>query len=198
MSTSLACSSWLCPAPGEETQDPFKRTAAPTVKLQMGKGDQQQEQSRNTYRGNHPHPSDRSVGTRACRGASEEPSPSDTKLWDFMCRTDRMNPLTTTSPTSVPGFHSSSAATGVGASCEKARPRLLGWRTNLRIGLGTLGRDTGRMAYRGGLPQPTNRWRHLSVGSLVVGDRRYLHTHLPNVTVTHWTRPTRSKCRQRE
>lgn len=33
--TSLTCNSWLCAAPGEATQEPVSRTAAPTVRLQM-------------------------------------------------------------------------------------------------------------------------------------------------------------------
>lgn len=54
------------------------------------------------------HPSAWFMGTMACKGASEEPSPSATKDRDFMARTERTKPLTTTSWASWSpswGFH---------------------------------------------------------------------------------------------
>ena len=60
------------------------------------------------------HPLARSAGRMACRGAMEEPSDRAMKWADFMARTERTKPLTTTLSTGCSGFHSSSAATDRG------------------------------------------------------------------------------------
>ncbi len=57
----------------------------------------------------------------ACRGATVEPSPIETKRWFFIDRTERTKPLTATLPTGASGAHSRSPEIDVGALLEKER-----------------------------------------------------------------------------
>jgi len=93
-----------------------------------GRRGQYPEQLRQAIWDRVAHPLARSAGTTAWRGVTEEPSDRATNWADFMARTERTKPLTTTWSTGCSGFHPRRAATergprpGVGDD-ESRRPR---------------------------------------------------------------------------